>query len=412
MLISVPVPDVRAVDDYREAAGEEAVARLVEAAEPLRGARLLHVSSTAFGGGVAELIPTQIALLRALGVDAEWRLIDGSEEFFSVTKLAHNALQGGGIPWTEAMERTYLERIEANAARFDEEADFVVVHDPQPVALLTMLEEAGRRKGRWVWRCHIDLSQPMEAVWAFFASHASRYDAAIFTAEEFVRDGLLPRVALIPPSIDPLAPKNAWLDETAVAEIVASYGLDTDRPLATQVSRFDPWKDPLGVIDAYRIAKEEVPDLQLVLVGSMAHDDPEGWHFLEQAEAHRADDPDVHILTNLQAVGALAVNAIQRASDVVVQKSLREGFGLTVAEAMWKERPVVAGTAGGLKLQVVEGETGFLVESVEACAERLVQLLRDSDLRRRMGAAGKRRVAECFLCTREVEDHLRLLASL
>ncbi|MGH2683182.1 MAG: glycosyltransferase [Actinomycetota bacterium] len=412
MLVSVPVPEGKRLDDYAEPAGEEAVARLREAAEPLKGCRLVHISSTSFGGGVAELLVTQVALLRDLGIDADWQLIEGSEEFFAVTKLVHNALQGAGIPWTESMEATYLERVEANSHRFEENADFVFVHDPQPAALLTFLEEAGRRHGKWVWRCHIDLSHPMETVWGFFANHVHGYDAAVFTMEDFVRPGLTPRIAVIPPSIDPLSPKNSWLEPEAVFEILQGYGIDRWRPLVLQVSRFDPWKDPLGVIDAYRIVKEEIPELQLIMVGSMAHDDPEGWHYIEQTEEHRAGDPDVHILTNLQGVGDVAVNAFQRGCTVAIQKSLREGFGLTVSEAMWKEKPVIAGNAGGLRLQVEEGTTGFLVDTVEECADRMRHLLTDVDLRTRMGLAGRERVREHFLSIRELDDYLRLLASL
>jgi trehalose synthase len=412
MLVSVPLPELKRVEDFRESAGDEAVDRLLETAQPFKGARMVHLSSTAFGGGVAELLASQIAILQDLGIEADWQLIDGSEEFFSVTKLVHNALQGAGVPWTEAMESTYLERLRTNAARFTESADFVFVHDPQPAALLTILEEEGRRDGKWVWRCHIDLSHPMEAVWGFFALHVNRYDAAVFTMDDFVRPGLQARVAVIPPSIDPLSPKNAWLEPEAVREILVSYGIDPDRPVVTQVSRFDPWKDPLGVIDAYRLAKEEVRDLQLVLVGSMAHDDPEGWHYLEQTEERRASDPDVHVLTNLQGVGDTAVNAFQRDSDVVIQKSIREGFGLTVSEAMWKEKPVIAGNAGGLRLQVEQGKTGYLVDSVEQCAERLLELLQNPGLRDKMGAAGKARVRDRFLTVREVTEYLELLSQL
>lgn len=412
MLVSVPVHDVRDLDAYREPAGDEAVERLREVAEPLRGCRIVNISSTAFGGGVAELLPTQIAIMRDLGIEAEWQLIEGSEDFFSVTKLVHNALQGAGVPWTQAMEETYLARVEANALRFDDHADIVLVHDPQPVAMLTFLEAAGRRSGSWAWRCHIDLSSPMETVWGFFAPHVGKYDAAVFTLDEYVRETSGPQVAIIPPSIDPLSLKNAAITDEHVREIVSDHGVDPDRPIITQVSRFDPWKDPLGVIDAYRAISDEFPEAQLALIGSMAHDDPEGWHYLEQAEAHRAGDPDIHILTNLQGIGALDVNAFQRISTAVLQKSIREGFGLTASEAMWKGRPLIAGDAGGLRLQVDDGETGFLVDTVETCAERLRELLRDAALRARMGEAGKQRVRERFLSLREVEDHLRLFASL
>jgi trehalose synthase len=412
VLRTVPIPDQRRLEDYREAAGDEAVERLREAALPLKGARLIQLSSTSFGGGVSELLYTHIPLLQDLGIEAEWQLLEGSDEFFQVTKLIHNALQGMAVPWSDAFEQTYLNRIAANAERFEDDADFVFVHDPQPVALLSFVEDAGLRRGRWVWRCHIDLSQPMEQVWSALARHASRYDAAVFTVEDFVRPGFHEKVAIIPPSIDPLSPKNAFLDPDAVNEILSAYGIDPSRPVVSQVSRFDPWKDPLGVIDAFRTAEEEVPDAQLILVGSMAHDDPEAWHFLELAQEHRHDDPDIHILTNFQDVGPVAVNAFQRAADVAVQKSIREGFGLTVAEAMWKGRPVIGGDVGGIRLQIEDGVSGFLVDSPEACAARMVELLRDPQLRERMGQAGLRRVRERFLTVRELTDYLTLLASL
>ena len=401
------------LEDYREPAGEEAVERLAQAAAPLKGSRMVHVSSTAFGGGVAELLYTHIALLQDLGIEAGWQLIDGSDEFFNVTKLMHNALQGMAVPWTESFEQIYLERVRANTERWESEADFVFVHDPQPLAMLTFLEEAGPRTGKWIWRCHIDLSQPMEQVWSFLAVHAAEYDAAVFTLDDYVKPGLGPRIAVIPPSIDPLSPKNAHLDDDAVTEILVPYGIDRERPLLTQVSRFDPWKDPLGVIDAYRIVKRHFPETQLAMVGSMAHDDPEAWHFLEMAEEHRAGDADVHLLTNVQgAVGPTEVNAFQRASDVVIQKSIREGFGLTASEGMWKKRPVIAGRAGGLRLQVQDGVTGYMVDSPDQAAGRILELLRDEPLRRQMGEAGHELVRERFLTVRELTDYLQLLGSL
>jgi trehalose synthase len=412
VLRSIPIPDQRRLEDFRESAGEEAVERLREAAAPLKGSRLVQISSTSFGGGVSELLYSHVALLQDLGIDADWQLLEGSDEFFTVTKLVHNALQGMPVPWTDAFENTYLERVRSNAERFEPDADFVFVHDPQPVALLTFLEEMGHRKGRWVWRCHIDLSQPMEQVWSFYAVHVARYDAAVFTLEDFAKPGVAPRVSIIPPSIDPLSPKNTHLDPEAVREILAAYNIDPERPLVTQVSRFDPWKDPVGVIDAFREAEEEVPEAQLILVGSMAEDDPEAWHFLELAQEHRGDDPDIHILTNFQDVGPFVVNAFQRASDIVVQKSIREGFGLTVAEGMWKERPVIGGNVGGIRLQIEDGVSGYLVDSPEECARRLVELLHNPNRREEMGRAGRARVRDRFLTVRELTDYLTLLASL
>ena len=412
MLPIVPVPP-RPLDDYREAAGEEAVERLRRAAEPLSGARILHLNSTAFGGGVAELLFTQVALLQDLGIETAWQVIGGSDDFFMVTKFAHNGLQGHAVPWTEHMQDIYMERCEVNASEVAEGFDFVLVHDPQPAGILTVLDQRGARRGRWIWRCHIDLSASDPAVWRYFAGHVAGYDAAVFTMQDFVRSGLTgPRVFIIPPSIDPLSLKNGWVGHTTEYEVLNRYGVDRSRPIVCQVSRFDPWKDPVGVIEAYRMAKKEVPGLQLVLVGSMAHDDPEGWHYLEVTESAREADPDIFLLTNLQEVGHLEVNAFQRAATVVVQKSLREGFGLVVSEALWKERPVIGGNVGGIRLQIEDGVDGYLVDSVDQCAERMVDLLQNPHRGSQMGKTGKERVRERFLSLREVEDHLRMLAVL
>jgi trehalose synthase len=414
MLPTVPVPP-RRLDQYLEPAGEEAVERLRQAAAPLAGSRLLHVNSTAFGGGVAELLLTQVGLLNDLGIETAWQVIEGAEDFFTITKFAHNGLQGAEVPWTEDMERIYLDRCRSNAEGLAEGYDFVLIHDPQPAGLLGILEEGGKRNGTWAWRCHIDLSEPFDPVWEFFAGQVAGYAGAVFTMQDYVRpgfDGSGPEVFLIPPSIDPLSLKNDWLEPETTYEVLHRYNVDWGRPLVTQVSRFDPWKDPVGVIDAYRLAKEEIPELQLVLVGSMAHDDPEGWHYLEVTESKREGDPDIYLLSNLQEVGNLEVNAFQRASAVVLQKSLREGFGLVVSEALWKEKPVIGGNVGGIRLQIEDGVSGFLVDSVEECAERLIRLLRDPEERVSMGTAGKERVRQEFLTLRELEDYLRMFASL
>jgi trehalose synthase len=412
VLPTVPVPDKR-VADYVETAGEEAVERLQEAARPLRGLRVLQLNSTAFGGGVAELLTTHVALLNDLGIQTTWAVLQGSDEYFAVTKAVHNALQGHPVEWTPQMAATYWERIVANAAEVPSDHDVYLVHDPQPAALLRVLEEEGRRTGTWVWRCHIDLSTPHEPVWSFFEPLVNRYDAAIFTLAEFVRPGITgPRLAVIPPSIDPLSMKNRPISDETLREVLAAFGIDPERPIITQVSRFDPWKDPLGVIDAYRLVREEVPDLQLIMAGPLASDDPEGLVYLDLTEEHRAGDPDIHLLTNLQGVGDLEINAFQQAASVIVQKSLREGFGLVVAEGMWKRKPVVGGNVGGIRLQIEDGVTGFLVEDVEGCARRVAQLLGDPDLRERMGEAARERVRQRFLSLREIEDHLRLFSTL
>jgi trehalose synthase len=404
---------IKHVDDYREAAGADAIERLREAAAALAGARVLHLSSTSFGGGVAELLHAQLPLVRDLGIDAEWALVQGSEEYFNVTKAVHNALQGAEVVWTEQMQRVYWERVRDNAAQMTESYDFVFVHDPQPAGILAVIEEEDRRVGRWLWRCHVDLSTPFAAVWAFFEPLVDRFDAAIFTMEEFAQAGLTrPAFGFIPPSIDPLSNKNNDMTPDMVLGIVQHHGIDIDRPLLTQVSRFDPWKDPIGVVDAYRLVRDVVPGLQLLMVGSMADDDPEGRHYLELTAAHAGADPDIHLLTNLDGIGDLQVNAFQRASDVIVQKSIREGFGLVVAEGMWKGKPVVGGDVGGIRLQIEDGRTGFLVDSVESCAERAAALLGNADLRERLGEAARELVRERFLTPRELDDYLRLMAKI
>lgn len=409
MLATVPVPEKR-LADYVETAGAEAVERLREAARPLQGARLLQLNSTGFGGGVAELLFTQVALLNDLGVSTTWAVLEGSDEYFAVTKAVHNALQGAPVEWTTQMAATYWDRIVANAAELPDDYDYYLIHDPQPAAVIRVLEEEHRRRGRWLWRCHIDLSTPDAPVWDFFEPIVNRYDAAIFTMADYAQPGVRePELAFIPPSIDPLSVKNRPVSEETTREVLGAYGIDPSRPTLTQVSRFDPWKDPLGVIDAYRLVKREIPDLQLIMAGSLAHDDPEGMRFLDLTEEHRAGDPDVHLLTNLQGVGDLEISAFQQASDVIVQKSTREGFGLVVTEGMWKRKPVIGGNVGGIRLQIDDGQSGYLVDSVEACAERALKLLRDPDLRERMGAAGRGRVRERFLSLREIEDYLRLM---
>jgi trehalose synthase len=397
----------KALDDYRPIVGDEAMAEIEELAAPLKGARVVHVNATAFGGGVAEMLVTLVPLMRDVGLDAGWQVIEGEDEFFSVTKACHNGLQGMDIPLTEEMKDIWRRYNEMNAARFEGEYDFVIVHDPQPAGLL---HYHGREGGKhWAWRCHIDSSHPNPVYWDFFAPYISAYEAGIFTMEQYVGPGVsYDHLAIITPTIDPLSPKNAPMAEDKAREIVSSFGVDVNRPLITQVSRFDPWKDPLGVIDAYRIVKERMPEVQLALVGSMASDDPEGWYYVDRTIRHAGEDFDVHILHNFHGVGGLEVGAFQTVSDVVVQKSTREGFGLVVTEPMWKGKPVVGGNAGGIPLQVIDGETGFLVDSVEACAEKVLYLLEHPKESARMGAAAREHVRHNFLTTHHLANYLRL----
>ena len=408
MLEQVKVPPL-SLDAYQEAAGEEAVAEVRRLAEPLRGARVLHVNATRFGGGVAEILPTLTALMIDAGLRAEWRVIPGDDAFFNVTKALHNGLQGEGAKLSEEMRETFRQASQRFAEAFDGDYDYAVIHDPQPAAMRSLLPEAG---GKWVWRCHIDLTTADPEHWGFVRQYVEAYDAAIFTLPDYVQPDLeLDVLAFIPPSIDPLSPKNVPLDPAVVDEVVSRFGMDPQRPLLLQVSRFDPWKDPHGVIDVYRAVKKEIPEVQLALIGSMASDDPEGWQIYKDVLRYAGPDGDLAILTNLDGVGALEVNAFQRASEVVLQKSLREGFGLTVSEALWKEVPVVAGRVGGIPMQL--GDTGGrLVGNVKGATAACLELLADPALRQELGAGGRERVRRYFLSTRNLRDYLSLFNAL
>jgi len=404
----------KAIEDYRTVIGDTRLQELRDLAAPLQGARVLHVNATAFGGGVAEILATLVPLMNDLGLHAEWQVIKGADEFFNITKAMHNSLQGMYFDWAPSARDTWLRYNQMNADLFDEDYDYVIIHDPQPAAVLGFVEErTGRRAGKWVWRCHIDLTDAQAEVWDLLRPHVEKYDGAIFTLEGFVKEDLRgPEIFVIPPAIDPLSPKNLPLPEETIHEILRRYGVDPARPMITQISRFDPWKDPLGVIDMYRIVKREFPELQLVMIASMASDDPEGWAWYERTVRRAGEDFDVHVLTNLNGVGNIEVNAFQRAARVVVQKSTREGFGLVVSEALWKGRPVVGGNVGGIPLQIRQGETGYLVSSTDECAERVAELLREPSRANAMGARGVEHVREHFLTTRYLRDYLRIFHAL
>jgi trehalose synthase len=409
MLEQVHVPPL-SLADYEPVAGEDAVAEIRRLAEPLKGARVLHVNATKYGGGVAEILPTLTALMVDAGLDAEWRVIAGTEPFFNVTKSIHNGLQGMDVVFGESAAKTYDEASEGFAAAFEGDYDFVVIHDPQPAAIRRLRPDA---PGKWIWRCHIDLSTTNADVWSFLRPSVEAYDAAIFTHPDYVQPDLHgPWLAFVAPSIDPLSPKNVALESALVDDVVHRFGLDPHRPLLLQVSRFDPWKDPNGVIDVYRAVKQQFPDLQLALVGSMATDDPEGWRIYKDVLRHAGTDPDLAILSNLDGVGSLEVNAFQRASEVVLQKSLREGFGLTVSEGLWKEIPVVGGRVGGIPMQIGHDECGRLVSTNEEAIRACSELLGNPDLRAELGRAGHERVRKFFLSTRNLRDYLALFTAL
>jgi trehalose synthase len=402
------VTEQKSLDEYAPIAGDAVIAEIAALAAPLRGARVAHVSATARGGGVAELLHTLVPLMCSAGLEAEWHVIAGPPAFFEVTKRMHNALQGAHLDLTAAMQATYLEANAQVAPAFGGDFDFVIVHDPQPAPLRLLRPHA---HGRWIWRCHIDLTHASPLYWQLLRPYVEAYDAAIFTMPSFVQPDLsIGTLAMIPPAIDPLSAKNTPLDARTVADAVASIGVDPDRPSLVQVSRFDPWKDPLGVIDVFRAVRAGVPGLQLVLLGAMADDDPEGAEYYWKAREYADHDADIHILTS--GGDPVKVNAVQQHAAVILQKSLREGFGLTVTEGLWKARPVVGSNVGGIPLQIEDGVTGFLVDSDEQCTERVRALLRDPAAAAEMGRRGREVVRQNFLCTTNLLNYLRLFAQL
>jgi trehalose synthase len=401
----------KSLADYTHLAGRGLVDEIRELAENLQGKRVLHVSATAFGGGVSEILYTLVPLMRDVGLEAEWQVIIGREEFFNATKLMHNALQGHPLDLSPSEWRVYEEYNEMNAQQMSEGWDVVIVHDPQPLLMRRHVPEKAKS---WVWRCHIDLSTPHPPTIERIAPEIEGYDGSVFHLQQYVPKGLDGHggVRIVPPAIDPLSPKNMALSPDDASFVCTQFGIDVDRPMICQVSRFDPWKDPIGVIDTYRQVTKKIPNVQLALVGSMATDDPEGWEFFHRTFEYAGSDPDIKILNNLNNVGAIEVNAFQSQSDVILQKSIREGFGLTVAEALWKGRPTIGGDVGGIPLQIVDGEDGYLVSSPDQAAERCAEILQDPELGRRLGRAGKERTRERFLTPRLLLDWLRIFTDL
>jgi trehalose synthase len=396
----------KSLADYASLATRGLMDEIRRLAEPLRGKRVVHLSATAFGGGVAEINYSLIPLMQDAGLDVEWRIIKGADDFFAVTKTIHNALQGDPQGLTPTQEQIYRRYTAENAEEFEDEYDYVIVHDPQPAGLIDFFPDSD---ARWIWRCHIDLSEPNPAVLGFLAPSLERYDATVFHMPEYVPAQIPLRQAFIwPPAIDPLTPKNMALSPEDAAYVVDQFGIHVERPLLTQISRFDPWKDPLGVIDAYRLVRQSRPEVQLALVGSMAHDDPEGWDFYNRTVAHADGDPDIFILSNLNNIGSVEVNAFQVHSVAVIQKSIREGFGLTVSEALWKARPTVGGRVGGIVAQIEDGTTGWLVTTPAECADACREVLDDPAGARERGRRGKEVVRRRFLTPRLLRDWLAL----
>jgi trehalose synthase len=395
---------------YGKTAGEDVIKHLQKLALPLRGMKVVHVNSTRVGGGVAEILEKLVPLTYELGIDVRWEVITGTPEFYQCTKNMHNALQGNTVHIPRAQLEAYESTNAANAEQLRpllEAADIVFIHDPQPAPLLALCPN---RRGKWIWRCHIDASHPYRPVWKYLRSFIAPYDASVFSLPIFAQ--ALPHSEfIIPPSIDPLSEKNIELSTEEITSIISGFEIDPERPLVVQVSRFDRFKDPVGVIHAYRLAKRYLPHLQLALAGGSASDDPEGEEVLKEVQMAAENDPDIHILL-LPPDSHRAINALQRAASIVLQKSTREGFGLTVTEAMWKGRPVIGGNTGGIRLQVIDHHTGFLVNTPEGAALRLRYLLRQPKKIKSMGYKAREFVRDNFLLTRQLREYLTLSVDL
>jgi trehalose synthase len=392
------------LEKYQVLLGKSIMQKLEKKARDFTNKSVLHVNSTKFGGGVAEILHNMIPLMNELGIITKWDTFTAPDSFFEISKKMHNALQGNmEISFSKIEVKNYLQQAESTYEQIHPDSDFNIIHDPQPCPVINFATD---KKGKWIWRCHIDTSNPNSQAWNLISDYLSQYDALIFTKLEYAKKVNHKVISQIPPSIDPFSLKNEELQESQVREIVEKF-IPLDLPLVAQISRFDPWKDPLGVIDAYRIIKEKVP-IRLVLIGSLAHDDPEGEQWLNKIHNYIEDDPHIHVLSNLDGVDALEVNAFQRISNVVIQKSIKEGFGLTVAEALWKKTPVVGGNVGGIKLQIEDGVNGFLVDTVAETAEKILYLLKNPKIAKKMGEEGHKKIKNEFLLNKHVERYLDL----
>ncbi len=397
------------LEQYAAIVGNEVIDHLRQLAEPLRGMKILHVNSTKEGGGVAEILNRLIPLKRELGINAEWEIVTGEKDFYLCTKKMHNSLQGNRDDISSSLLETYEKTNALNCERLRArllEADVVFIHDPQPAAMIRHCRE---RRNKWLWRCHIDVSRPYRPVWKYLRDYIKDYDASIWSLSDFAQPLVHP-LYLIPPSIDPLSEKNMPLPRAEIKEYFRSWGIRDDIPVLTQVSRFDRFKDPLGVIQSYRLVSKYVP-VQLVLAGGGASDDPEGEQVLSEVRAYAGDDPHVHIL-ELPPDAHRAINALQRGSDIIMQKSLREGFGLTVTEALWKGKPVIGGDTGGIRLQVIDHFTGFRVNTPEGASMRIRYLLKHPEIRETIGQNARQFVLENYLITRQLREYLTLVVGL
>lgn len=396
------------LDSYSKLLGNKKVSILKKKAKKFEKSDILHVNATKYGGGVAEILQNMVPLMHELKINTDWKVFTAPDKFFEISKKMHNALQGNmEIKFSDDEISTYISQAKSTYDQIQPKGDFIIIHDPQPCPVINFKE---KKEGKWIWRCHIDTLNPNPQAWNLISEYLPLYDALVFTKKEYVKKGIKNLIFPITPSIDPFSDKNKELEQEYAREIVEKF-IPLDKPLITQVSRFDPWKDPLGVIDAYRIVKEKIP-IRLALIGSLAHDDPEGQEWLEKVKNYTNDDPNIHILSNLDGVADLEVNALQRISHIILQKSIREGFGMTITEALWKETPVIGGNVGGIKLQIEDGINGFLVNSVKETAEKVIYLLKNPDISEKMGIRGREKVKREFLLTKHLENYLDLFSVL
>jgi trehalose synthase len=397
------------LENYRKIVGDKVIGAIHKRARNLYGKHILHINSTYQGGGVAEILSSLVPLMNNVGIDAGWRILHGDPDFFTITKKFHNALQGEPMHFTERKRQLYL-KANGNFSTYTHiDHDCVIIHDPQPLPLI----EFHKKRQPWIWRCHVDLSNPDNKVWEFLTSFILRYDVVVLSSEDYKKSDLPVDQRIIRPAIDPLSPKNMEISEKDISKYLKKFGVTTDKPLITQISRFDKWKDPAGVIDVFKLVKEKV-DCRLVLCGNIATDDPEGPEIYERAKRKAKgliEKGDIIFVTDPASSNFIFVNALQRLSSVIIQKSLKEGFGLTVTEALWKGTPVVASNVGGIPFQVIDGKTGFLLQprDTQGFADRVIEILRNPDLVREMGKNAKEHIRENFLVTRLLADHLDLL---
>ncbi|MBU4446128.1 glycosyltransferase [bacterium] len=394
------------LNDYREIVGDKTISNIYKKARGLYGKSMIHLNSTYMGGGVAEILNSLIPLFNEIGIDAGWRIIRGNPDLFNITKKFHNALQGDKINLSEIKKKLYVQTSEDFSVYTHLDHDCVIIHDPQPLPLINFY----RKKQPWIWRCHIDISHPNKQLWEFLKGFILNYDLAIFSSEEYKKDDIYLDQKIIHPVIDPLSPKNMELSEKVISKYLKKFGVPTDKPLLTQISRFDKWKDPEGVLEVFKLVKREV-DCRLVLCGSMATDDPEGVKIFKQVEKKANDLMAKGEVILITSENNILVNALQRRSDVIIQKSIREGFGLVISEALWKERPVVASNVGGIPLQIIDGVNGLLVDPFdnEGFADRIVEIIKRPNLGKELGEKGKESVRKKFLVTRLLSDYLDLM---